>query len=222
MAAVLFPDRSGAESIPEVRVQPGKSTLHDFPSENIPMHFPSHQRVAVGKAPPFIAFWSVTMIAIRKARAADIPVLVNLEREFDRDERRIVLRENQKLLPYLRSLRSRHSLSAQIEKWVAARNCLVLIAESGSNPCGYLVAWTGTNKGIFRPKRYGHIAIMFVRAQHRGHGISSLMLKESLAWFNKRNVKHVGLTVLSDNKHARRIYEKWGFGDFSSVMWKWN
>jgi GNAT superfamily N-acetyltransferase len=84
------------------------------------------------------------------------------------------------------------------------------------------VAWTGTNSGIFRPKRYGFIAIMFVRPQHRAQGISSLMASKALAWFKKRDVALIGLTVLSDNKHARRIYKKWGFGDFSAVMWKWN
>jgi len=165
---------------------------------------------------------SVTMITVRKARAADIPVLVTLEREFDRDERKIVLKENQKLQPYLRTFRNSRSLSEQMKKWIASRSSLVLIAEAHSRPCGYLVAWTGTNRGIFRPKRYGFIAIMFVRPQHRAQGISSSMMREALAWFKKRNVTRVGLTVLSDNKHARRIYEKWGFGDFSSVMWKWN
>jgi ribosomal protein S18 acetylase RimI-like enzyme len=163
-----------------------------------------------------------TMIAIRKARAADLPDLVTLEREFDREERKIVLKENEKLRPYLRALRSTRSLSEQMRKWIASRNSLVLIAEADSRQCGYLVAWTGRNKGIFRPKMYGFIAIMFVRPEHRGEGIGSSMMGETLAWFKKRNVTHVGLTVLSDNKHARRIYERWGFGDFSSVMWKWN
>ncbi len=169
-----------------------------------------------------VQLWSVTMIAVRKARTADIPVLVTLEREFDREERKIVLKENQKLKPYLRTLRSSRSLSEQMKKWMASRNSLVLIAEADSRPCGYLVSWTGTNTGIFRPKRYGFIAIMFVRPQHRAQGISSSMMSEALAWFKKRNVTHVGLTVLSDNKHARRIYKKWGFGDFSAVMWRWN
>jgi ribosomal protein S18 acetylase RimI-like enzyme len=162
------------------------------------------------------------MTAIRKARTADIPVLVNLERQFDRDERNIVLKENKKLHPYLKSLRSSRLLSEQMKKWIASRKSLVLIAETDSRPSGYLVAWTGTNTGMFRPKRYGFIGIIFVKPQHRAAGISSLMMREALSWFAKRNVRHVGLAVLSDNKHARRVYQKWGFGDFSTVMWKWN
>src|SRR6185369_404765 len=108
-----------------------------------------------------------------------------------------------------------------MSKWIRLRNSLVLIAGVDSARCGYLVAWTGRNRGIFHTKRYGFIAIMFVRPQYRGQGISSLMMKIALRWFEERNVAYVGLIVLADNKKARRIYQKWGFGDFSSVMWKW-
>lgn len=87
------------------------------------------------------------MFAVRKARAANIPVLVALEREFDRDERKIVLTENRRLRPYLRALRSSRSLSEQMKKWITSRNALVLIAVTDSKPCGYMVVWTGTNSG---------------------------------------------------------------------------
>jgi hypothetical protein len=36
----------------------------------------------------------------------------------------------------------------------------------------------------------------------------------------RRKIEYVCLTVMSDNKHARRIYEKWGSGEFSAAMWK--
>jgi GNAT superfamily N-acetyltransferase len=159
------------------------------------------------------------MISVRRARASDIPLLARLEREFDRDEHDIVLKTNPKLKPYLRVDSSPRFRSQRMRKWVASRNALVLVAEADSIPCGFSVAWIGTHPSIYRPKRYGFIGIMFVQGGYRGRRIGSLMMKDALGWFTKRKVKHVVLTVMTENTHARRIYEKWGFFDFVAVMW---
>ena len=160
------------------------------------------------------------MVSIRQARIADTVILVRLEREFDRDEQQLVLRENPQLKPYLRTRLSTRLSAQWMRNWIRSRNALVLIAEADSVPCGFAVAWIGTSSTIFRPKRYGFIGIMFVKRQYRGRRISSLMMKEAFSWFAKRKVKYVSLTVIKDNKHARRIYEKWGFCDFVITMWK--
>jgi ribosomal protein S18 acetylase RimI-like enzyme len=159
------------------------------------------------------------LISIREGRLADIPLLVRLEREFDRDERQAALKENPAIKPYMRTSNARFS-AARMRKWIRSRNTRVVIAENSSVPCGYSVAWIATNPGIFRPKRYGFIAIIFVQREYRGRNISSLMVRDIYAWFSKREIQHVFLSVLNDNKHARGIYEKWGFADFSTVMWK--
>jgi ribosomal protein S18 acetylase RimI-like enzyme len=46
------------------------------------------------------------------------------------------------------------------------------------------------------------------------------MMKKAQEWFANRKVEHVMLTVLTDNKHARAIYKRWGFFDFVSTLWK--
>ena len=46
------------------------------------------------------------------------------------------------------------------------------------------------------------------------------MTKEMLAWFAKRKIKHVSLTVMEGNRPARAIWKKWGFRDFSVFAWK--
>lgn len=160
------------------------------------------------------------MIVVRKARVTDISVLARLEAEFDRDERRIVLKQNSKVRPYMRTVSSVTFKSQRMRKWLASRNTLVLIAEADSGACGFSVQWSGTNRSIYRPKRFGYIGIMFVQRGYRGRGVSSLMIEEAQAWFVKRKVKHMVLTVLTDNNHARAIYSKWGFFDFVSIMWK--
>ena len=37
--------------------------------------------------------------SVRQARVADVPLLVRLEREFDRDERQLTLKETPRLKP---------------------------------------------------------------------------------------------------------------------------
>jgi GNAT superfamily N-acetyltransferase len=159
------------------------------------------------------------MISIREARLADIPLLVRLEREFDRDERQPALKENPAIRPYLRTSSAKYS-AQRMRKWTRSRNTRVVIAENDSVPCGYSVAWIATNPAIFRPKRYGLIGILFVQREYRGHKISSLMVKDVYAWFSRRGINYVFLSVLSDNKYARSIYEKWGFSNFSITMYK--
>jgi GNAT superfamily N-acetyltransferase len=160
------------------------------------------------------------MITVRKARLVDIPILARLENEFDRDERRIALTENPKLKPYLRADSTVRFKTQRMLKWLASRNVLVLIAEADSVPCGFSVQWLGTQTLPYRPKRFGYIGIMFVQSSYRGRGVSSMMMKEAQEWFANRKVEHIMLTVLTDNKPVRAIYEKWGFFDFVSTMWK--
>jgi ribosomal protein S18 acetylase RimI-like enzyme len=159
-------------------------------------------------------------ITIRKARLTDIPLLARLEAEFDRDEGPTVLKENPKVKPYLRADSTVRFKSQRMLKWLASRNSLVLIAEADSVPCGFSVQWVGTQTLPYRPPRFGYIGIMFVQRSYRGRGISSMMMKEAQGWFAKRNVGHIMLTVLTYNKQARAIYEKWGFVDFVTTMWK--
>ena len=159
------------------------------------------------------------LISIREARLADAPALLSLERKFDRDERQPALKQNPAIRPYLRASNAKFS-TERMRKWLRSRNARVVIAEHNSVPCGFSVAWVATNPGIFRPKRYGFIGIIFVHQEYRGRKISSLMMKDIYSWFSKRGIKHVFLSVLCDNTHARGIYEKWGFGDFALTMYK--
>jgi ribosomal protein S18 acetylase RimI-like enzyme len=162
---------------------------------------------------------SLGRFSIRQARIADIPLLVRLEREFDRDERQLVLKQNPAIKPYMRASSAKFT-AQRLRKWIRSRSTRVVIAQNNSTPCGYSVAWVAKNRAIFRPKRYGFVGIIFVQRDYRGRKITSLMVKDVYSWFARRGIKYVFLNVLSDNKHARGIYEKWGFGNFAITVWK--
>ena len=161
------------------------------------------------------------MVTTRKARLADLPLLGALEKEFSRDERKIVLSETPRLKPYIQRTPDRDRIVARwMRGWIRSRNALVLIAEKGGRPVGFSTASVETNKGIYGPVRFGFIGFVFVRQTYRGRGISSLMMKEMLTWFTKRKIKHVSLSVMAGNQPARAIWKKWGFCDFSVFAWK--
>lgn len=161
------------------------------------------------------------MITIRRARVADLPLLARMEREFDRDQREIVLKENPRLKLYLKRVPGKDKItSKRIRKWVRSKNAIVLIAELDARPAGFSTVSIEKNWPKLLPRRYGFIGYMFVRRQYRGQKISSLMMEKALAWLATRQMKHVALTVIGDNKPARAIWAKWGFHDYVVFAWK--
>ena len=159
------------------------------------------------------------MIRLRKARLSDIPLLVSLEAEYARDQKKIVLRENPRLRPYLAR---RAGTSLHIARWlrkcIRSRNTIVFIAEDQGRTVGFSVASIVTNPPIRKLRQVGNIDVLFVKRAYRGRKFSSMMMKESLAWFRKRNIRHVRLEVIKANQPARAIYRKWGLYDFFVEM----
>ena len=151
----------------------------------------------------------------------DLPLLAKLEREFWRDIREIVLKENPKMKPYLQPSPGRDRIIAKwMRNWIRSRNARVFITEIGAKPAGFSVAFIQHTPGPFLPKRFGFIGYVFVKHQYRGQRVGSLMMKETLLWFEKRRIEHVGLTVIADNRPARAIWDKMGFHDFNVFKWK--
>jgi GNAT superfamily N-acetyltransferase len=153
------------------------------------------------------------MITIRKACMMDLPHLTEI-REFDRDQRKIVLKETPGLRVHVKRSAGRSKAFAKwARNWIRSRNAIVLIAETGSKPVGFSASWIQRNPPAALPKLYGFIGYLFVKRSYRGQGISSMLMEETLLWFAKRRIKHVALTVIEGNRPARTIYKNWGFDD---------
>jgi len=159
------------------------------------------------------------MVRIRKARLEDVPVLERMEESYARDQRKLVLKENPKLRPYMQR---RQGQAREIRKWlrkcIRSTNTLVFLAELEGEPIGFSVISIQTNPPIRRLRRHGSIDLLYVEKVHRGQGVSSSMMKVALAWFQRRGVRHLSLQVINDNRLARAIYDKWGFYDFFVEM----
>ena len=69
-------------------------------------------------------------------------------------------------------------------------------------------------------RKLRHKGILFkiyVDAEHRQKGIAKQLIEEIISRSKKiENIEQINLTVIPTNKHAKRLYEKFGFKTFAS------
>ena len=162
-------------------------------------------------------------MTVRKAHLNDASIIVEFWKEFMNEHDEIVLKENPKIIPYLRKYLRRKENAADmfkefIEENIRSRDALVLIAEVEEEPVGYCLAKIQSTIPILIVDKIGSIYDLFVRKEFRGMGLSSQLMNETIKWLEKKSIKHVTLNVSVDNKQARKVYQKWGFMDFQISM----
>ncbi|MEV6838491.1 GNAT family N-acetyltransferase [Streptomyces sp. NPDC051133] len=77
----------------------------------------------------------------------------------------------------------------------------VLIEEAGTKD------WAG----LPVERRQGHVVGVFVRPEHRGHGLIKALFDAGVAWARERGAERVRLLVHEDNDRAQGAYRKAGF-----------
>ena len=60
-------------------------------------------------------------------------------------------------------------------------------------------------------RRGGAVVGVYLRPEHRGHGVMEDLLDALTAWLQSRGLPRARLNVHADNARARRLYEKAGF-----------
>ena len=105
-----------------------------------------------------------------------------------------------------------------IERQIRSKNGTILIAKDNNRIIGYTNLAINEYPPLFNIERIGKIIALFVDEEYRGKNASSLLFQESRKWFKQKNIKHIMLNVLPDNKHAKEIYKHWGFSCFVEDM----
>jgi GNAT superfamily N-acetyltransferase len=134
------------------------------------------------------------MITIRRAKPGDIDALAALwnglmlhhVKLYGRDKRA----ENHELRRDAESVWRRYAL-----KQMRSRNGLVLIAEDSGKPAGYSLNLIKPNIPVFRIRKLGHIADLYLEPGYRGKGIGKLLRDEAVRWFRKKGIKHASIAV---------------------------
>ena len=79
---------------------------------------------------------------------------------------------------------------------------------------------TGTSAGFIHldtqidyfGERHGYISDLAVDPSFEGQGVGRILLETAEAWTRKMGCRLLSLYVFAGNTHARRVYEKHGFG----------
>jgi ribosomal protein S18 acetylase RimI-like enzyme len=135
---------------------------------------------------------------IRRARPGDGPALVELQREFYREDGIAHAPINARAL---------HRLLRSPQAGVA------WVIESGAgrarSPIGYIVLTIGYS--LERGGRDSFIDELYVRPEQRGRGLGAHAIGTAEAAARRLGVRAVHLEVDTGNDRARRLYERSGF-----------
>ncbi len=88
-----------------------------------------------------------------------------------------------------------------------------------------IVSFSRDGKDREKLRHKGILFRMYVANEFRGKGIAKLLIEELITRVkNIKDIEQINLTVISNNKNAKKLYEKFGFVTFGSeknaIKWK--
>lgn len=95
---------------------------------------------------------------------------------------------------------------------------LFLIADINNRPVGFLEGRTEMRHEVYEPKKSFHIRSVFVNPESRHRGIATNLIKKALNYAAAQGCHEADLNILSNNHHAKRVYDKIGFKVFQHEM----
>ena len=81
------------------------------------------------------------------------------------------------------------------------------MAEKDERLIGYVVILGGTSN---RNRHSGYVVCGIIE-EYRGQGVASKLFKESFRWAKEVGITRLGLTVITYNERATKLYKKLGF-----------
>ncbi|MDJ1158282.1 GNAT family N-acetyltransferase [Chelatococcus sp. SYSU_G07232] len=111
---------------------------------------------------------------------------------------------------------------AELEEGVAAARRVVLLAEIGGTPAGFL-GWSDEEDDVYvaeELRRYGYISDLYVDAAFRGGGVAQALLTEAEGLTRERGIKRLFVGVLAGNAAAEIAYARFGFSPYAATLMK--
>lgn len=109
---------------------------------------------------------------------------------------------------------------AYIKELIVRKDTDILVAQMADEVIGFLAiqkAKTPDYAGL-RAYHYAFIVDTVVHKAHRGKGVGTKLLASAKHWAQERKVDYMELTVIAENTHAIRLYERDGYGITSHTM----
>lgn len=111
-------------------------------------------------------------------------------------------------------------LSKSLRKNIYSSNSCIFIAEENNKIIGYLLAFKVNRPEMFKVKKAGLIADVFIKEEYRRKGIGDKLVKECFDWFKGDKISFVEINVEVSNKQAMNFWNKKGFKDVSIERYK--
>ncbi|MGH2424869.1 MAG: GNAT family N-acetyltransferase [bacterium] len=109
---------------------------------------------------------------------------------------------------------------AYLKTLMAREDALALVAKEDLEIIGYAVGRITTLPPFFEHRFRGYIHDVYVREEFRRRGLGRRLVEEILAWFDRRGVTLVELTVAANNSEAIPFWKRLGFFVYMHQMKK--
>lgn len=139
-------------------------------------------------------------IITRKAQLSDLDTLLSFEQGIITAER-----------PFDSTLKEGEIHYYDLAKLIEDANAEVIVAELDGEVIGSGYAKISQSKDYLKHDRHCYLGFMYVRPEHRGKGVNSLVLEALKQWAKRQGIDELRLEVYNGNRTAIRAYEKAGF-----------
>ncbi len=146
-------------------------------------------------------------VLVRRATQSDIETLRRFEQGVIAAER-----------PFDPTIRTGEVTYYDIGALIASDEAYVAIAETGGEAIGCGFARKKPSPSFVEPAVHAYAGLMFVTPEHRGRGVSNLILNALKGWARARGLTEMRLEVYPANASAIRAYEKTGFAPYMLEM----
>jgi GNAT superfamily N-acetyltransferase len=85
----------------------------------------------------------------------------------------------------------------------------LLVAELDAAPGGFALLEPAVD--YFTGEPHGHLGIVAVTAAAEGRGVGAALLQAAEEWARTRGYRMLTLNVFEGNRHARQVYERFGY-----------
>lgn len=100
-----------------------------------------------------------------------------------------------------------------------SQSAVLFVAERDGALVGFLTARIEYAGPIYRHGDHGFISDAYVGEEHRRHGVGRRLAEAAGAWFRRRGVAHVRVSVATCNDTARTFWRDMGFRPFMERLW---
>lgn len=146
-------------------------------------------------------------VTVRRATLSDLETLRRFEQGIIAAER-----------PFDPTIRKGEVTYYDIGALIQSSEEYVAIAETGDKAIGCGFARKKASPSFAAPPFHAYVGLMYVAPEHRGQGVSNLILDALKDWARANGLNEMRLEVYPDNAAAVRAYEKTGFGSYMLEM----